>query len=41
MDRCVLSRDFVGFLMFLVEISENGRGDFWVGRGKRRIVGVV
>ena len=31
MDRCVLPRDFVGFLVLFVEILEKGGGDFWRG----------
>ena len=34
MDRCVLPRDFVGFLVLFVEILEKGGGDFWRGTEK-------
>ena len=40
LDRCVLSRYFVGILMFLVEVSEKGGGTFGPARESEWIVGV-
>ena len=40
LDRCVLSRYFVGFLMFLVEASEKGGVIFGQARESEWIVGV-
>ena len=34
MDRCVLPRDFVGFLVLFVEILEKGWGAYWRGTEK-------